>query len=537
MLLVAGVAAVPARGEPKPDATVMVPMEDGKLLATDVYLPRTGGPAWPVRLVRTPYGRRAYSQEYGRLAEQGYVMVLQDMRGRFESQGKDLAFLDCGWAAHPDGVTTVRWIHAQPWCNGKVGTEGASAMGITQCLMAPVVGDLVAAQYIAVAAPSLYHHAAYVGGAWRASLMVGWLNDGNFDPENFWMVALHPFYDGYWRDLDSIRRAPEIDIPAVHYGGWYDVFLQGTIDGFASRHNRGGPNARGSQKLIIGPWGHGGPKARPLGEVMFPENNLKLPIACGSAAWFDHYLKGIDNGVERAPAVQYYTMGALEEKGAPGNEWRSADNWPVPASDTSYYFQADGSMSTTRPPAAEGAVEYTYDPLDPVPTRGGCLLLLKPGVFDQRELEARPDVVTFTTEPLEAPLEVTGRLIARIELVCDRVDTDLAVKLTDVYPDGRSYNIADGLARCRLRAGLDRLALLTPGEPATVDVDLWSTSHIFNRGHRIRVAVTGSNYPRFDANPNTGWPAWPMCPMQPARHRILCARDRASQIILPIVRR
>jgi putative CocE/NonD family hydrolase len=176
-------------------------------------------------------------------------------------------------------------------------------------------------------------------------------------------------------------------------------------------------------------------------------------------------------------------------------------------------------------------------PLDPVPTRGGCLLLLKSGVFDQRELESRPDVAIFTTEPLDAPLEVTGRLTARIELVCDQVDTDVAVKLTDVYPDGRSYNIADGLARCRMREGFDRLALLTPGEPASIDVDLWSTSHIFNRGHRIRVAISGSNYPRFDVNPNTGWPLLPMGPMQPAHHRILCSSERASQIILPVVRR
>jgi predicted acyl esterase len=237
-LVVAGLVwlnASSARGEPKSDMTVMVEMDDGQRLATDVYLPKSGGSNWPVRLVRTPYGRRAYAQEYGKVAERGYAVIVQDMRGRFDSEGKDLAFLDCGWTANQDGLRTLEWIHAQPWCNGRIGTEGASAMGITQCMMAPTAGHLVAAQYIAVAAPSLYHHASYVGGAWRASLTVGWLSDGNFDPDNLWQMTLHPFYDSYWQGLDSIRKAPEIDIPAVHFGGWYDVFLQGTIDGFVSR--------------------------------------------------------------------------------------------------------------------------------------------------------------------------------------------------------------------------------------------------------------------------------------------------------------
>jgi uncharacterized protein len=542
--------------EPKPNLTMMVPMADGIKLATDVYLPKEGGPAWPVRLIRTPYGRVRYNREYGSKAKRGYAMVLQDMRGRFDSEGKDLAFIDCGWGRHQDGVDTIKWILSQPWCDGKIGTEGASAMGITQYMLAPARPPGLVAQYILVAAPSIYQYAAYVDGGLRAVLVVGWLTDGHFDPDNIWLNALHPFYDAHWRRLDSIALADQITVPAVHFGGWFDVFQQGTIDGFVSRQNDGGAGARGKQKLIIGPWGHGGPqqdrasilpKARRMGELTFPPNSLKTPFACGGEEWFDYYLKGKQTGIEKVPAVQYYTMGAVDEPGAPGNEWHTADNWPIPSTATAYYLHADRALSPNSPQSNDGQVAFDYNPLKPVPTRGGCLLMswkeadtdksVTSGPYDQRDLEERPDVVTFTTEPMDEPMEVTGRLTARLSVISDRVDTDFTVKLTDVYPDGRSMNVADGLGRCRLRKGFDRLALLTPGQPAEIEVDLWSTSLVFNKGHRIRVAVSSSNYPRFDVNTNTGWPGWPMCPVLPAHNQVLCSKNHSSCIVLPIVKR
>lgn len=548
--------AVARAADPQASLTVMVPMPDGTRLATDVYLPGVGGPAWPVRLVRTPYGRVRYNREYGSRAQRGYAMVVQDMRGRFDSEGKDLAFIDCGWGDNRDGVETIKWILAQPWCNGRIGTEGASAMGITQCMLGPAEPPGLTAQYIAVAAPSLYHHAAYVSGAFRAALVIGWLTDGGFDPDNIWLYSQHPFYDVHWQRLDSIARASSVNVPAVFFGGWYDVFLQGTIDGFVSRHNDGGQGAKGKHKLIIGPWGHGGPKqdtksakpkTLPMGELAFPANSLKIPYACGSDEWFDYYLRGIDTGIEEIPAVQYYTMGAVDEEDAPGNTWHTADNWPVPAKPSPLYLREDRTLSAETPRTTDSRMSFDHDPLNPVPTRGGCLLLtwkepgterkVASGTYDQRDIEQRPDVITFTTEPLTDPLEVTGRLTARLFVVSDRIDTDLAVKLTDVYPDGRSMNIADGLARCRYRKGLDRLAPLEPGQPTEIEVDLWSTSMVFNKGHRIRVAVTGSNYPRFDVNPNTGWPAWPMGPAIKARNQVLCSRQYPSHILLPVVKR
>jgi hypothetical protein len=319
------------------------------------------------------------------------------------------------------------------------------------------------------------------------------------------------------------------------------VFCQGTIDGFTSRQHRGGPGARGAQKLIMGPWAHGGPDGRPVGEFRFPRNARQFPPDSGSHPWFDHWLRGKDNGVDQLPAVQYYTMGAVGEDNAPGNVWRSADDWPVPCGETAYYLHADGTLSPDAPPADHApapaaAVAFDYNPLDPVPTLGGCLLLLPAGPFDQRGIEKRDVVLTFTTLPLAEPIGITGRVRAKLFITSDRVDTDFTVKLTDVYPDGRSMNVVDGIARCRYRAGFDRLAPLTPGEPAEVEVDLWSTSIIFNRDHRIRVAVSSSNYPRFDVNPNTGWPAWPLGPALPAHNTVLCGAQHPSRILLPVVR-
>jgi len=538
MFFIVALAVAPARAGPKADLTVMVPMSDGVKLATDVYLPNLGGPAWPVRLVRTPYGRVIYDNEYGAQARRGYAMVLQDMRGRFDSEGKDLAFVESGWSWHTDGVDTVEWILAQPWCNGKIATEGASAMGITQYMLGGADVPKLACQYILVAAPSLYHHATYIGGGLRASLVVGWLTNNNFHPDNIWLVALHPFYDFRWQSVDAIARAEHATAPAVHFAGWFDVFLQGNIDGFVAWHNNGGEGARGAQKLIVGPWDHGGPQNRPVGQLKFPANARKLPYPCGGNEWFDYYLKGEDTGIDQVPAVMYYTMGALgpDEDDALGNVWNHAENWPVPHAPTPFYLHGNGTLSRNKPDGSDARCEFDYNPLDPVPTRGGCLLNLEAGPFDQRDLEERPDVITFTTAPLEEPVEVTGRIIAKLTIASNRVDTDFAVKLTDVYPDGTSMLVCDGLARCRCRKGFDRLVLLTPGEPTEIEVDCWSTSIVFNKGHRIRVAISSSNYPKYDVNPNTGWPGVPMGPALPAHNQILCGSKHASHIILPVIK-
>lgn len=526
---------------PKPTLTEMVPMADGTRLATDVYLPGQGTGPWPTVVIRTPYNRSQYNREYGTWAQKGYAIVLQDMRGRFASEGLDLAFFGCGWGEHRDGADTLAWITKQPWSDGRIGTAGASAMGITQNLLAVAAPDGLAAQYILVAAGSLYHHAAYTGGALRLALVSGWLFDNRFDPANVWLTVLHPMYDAHWKRFDAIAQADKTRAPAVHYGGWYDVFLQGTLDAFVARQEHGGPGSRGTQKLIIGPWSHGGPgdpsRPRPVGELTYPDNSRHVPAEVNAQAWFAHYLRGDDNGIDRTPPVHYYTMGAIGEPNAPGNVWRHEDAWPPPSEPTAYFLHVDGTLSRDKSDASNDTRVFVADPRDPVPTRGGCNLCIPPGPFDQREIEQRPDVLVFTSVPLDEPIEVTGRVTARLFVSSDRPDTDVAVKLCDVYPDGRSFNVCDGLLRLRHRNGFDRVDLLEPDEIGGVEVDLWSTSLVFNRGHRIRVEVAGSNYPRFDVNPNTGWPAWPFCPVQTARNTIHCSGPHASQIVLPVVRR
>ncbi len=528
---------------PQPAVREMVPMADGTRLATDVYLPASGDSAsQPALLVRTPYNKDRYNNEFGPWAQRGYAMVIQDMRGRFGSRGRDIAFLDCGGEEHQDARDTIHWIARQKWCNGKVGTVGASAMGITQNMVAGTAPENLVAQYIMVASGSIYHHGAYNGGgAMRFEVSISYTLDNALDPANIWLNLLHPMYDEHWRRLDSIPDAEKTITPAVHYGGWYDSFLSGTLATFAARQEHGGPGARGTQKLLIGPWGHGGPgtdaKPKRIGEVFFPPNCRTLPAPLGAVEWFDHYLRGKDTGADRAPAVVYYTMGAIDEPGAPGNVWRTENVWPSPAERRRLYLQSRGLLSAEASTSPDAARTIVHDPMNPVPTRGGGNLAIPAGMFDQREIEKRPDVLLFTSEPLAEAIEVTGPAWAVLSVSSDRPDTDFAVKVCDVYPDGRSMNVCDGLVRARHRNGVDRLDLLEPGKTVSVRVDMDSTSMIFNRGHRIRVHVSSSNYPRFDVNPNTGWPAWPFCPVQVAHNTVYCAADRSSFVELPIVTR
>jgi len=513
--------------------SVMVPMSDGVRLATDVYLPEGEGP-WPAVLSRTPYNkRRAAARGFTR---QGYAVVAQDMRGRFASEGENLPFIGCGWVDHQDGADTIAWIRRQAWCNGKVATTGGSALGITQNLLAPTAPKGLLAQYIVVAAASMYHHAAYVGGALRKSQVEGWLRGNRFDANATKMFVEHPAYDEFWRGFDAVRECARITAPAMHVGGWFDTFSAGTVAAFVSRQHRGGKGARGRQKLVMGPWAHGISLFGKVGELRFPKAGA--PAKYNAASWFAWHLKGEESGAKDLPAVAYYVMGDTSDRRAPGNEWRFADDWPVPHVPTAYYFHADGKLSTARPPGAAGSTpqrRYTFDPADPCPTVGGCNLNLPKGPRNQNRIEGRKDVLTFTTEPLAGPVEVTGHPTARVHLASSAVDTDLSVRFCDVYPDGKSYLMAEGMLRVRYRDGFEKPTPLPPGKAVEVEVELWPTSIVINRGHRIRVAVTSSNYPRFDVNPGTGKPYARGDRTVKQTNTIYCGGRRESRIILPVV--
>lgn len=529
----AGTPSVQSASPPK--KTIMVPMRDGVKLATDVYLPAGTG-KYPVILMRSPYNKDGAAGVGQDAQRRGYVCVVQDTRGRFASEGENLPYEGDGWAKHWDGYDTLEWIAAQPWCDGKIGTYGGSALGITQLDLAGTGTTRLSAQHIQVGAPNGFGHMVYRGGVFRKSMIEDWLTTSKHSPDSLKMWTDHSTLDAYWRDRDLTTRWEKVNTPAVHIGGWYDIFTQGTIDSFVGYQTKGGTGARGKQKLVIGPWTHGIFQDK-AGELTFPNAKLPPNQVYDPWRWFDHYLKGIDNGIDRLPAVTYYVMGDVTDSTAPGNEWRTSDQWPpVTTTATPFYLSADHSVSSSKPTGREaaGSLTYAYDPKDPVPTVGGPMLTLPGGAIDQRKIESRSDVLSFTTAPLSAPMEVTGPVTMRLWASSDAPDTDFVVKLCDVYPDGRSMNMCEGILRARFRKSFQKETLMKPGEIYPFDIDLWATSVVFNKGHRLRVDVMSSSAPGYDRNPNTGARFRTSEETRVARNTIYMDARHPSHILLPV---
>ncbi len=480
--------------------TTFVPAPDGTPLATDVYLPAVGS-SWPVVLIRTPYGKDSKQLECLAFTLAGFACVAQDTRGRFESGGTDTVFRNDG----PDGRAAVDWVADQSWCNGSIGTYGGSAEGITQYALAPGANPALKCMLPAVATPSIRDHAFLQGGALRTALVETWLAEQG---SLFFLDDLkaHRLLDDWWQRLDFLGGTAAVTTEVLHVGGWYDVFQQGAIDGFRAYQQRGGSGARGRQHLIMGPWTHGG-NAGELDYGVDPEELLMSVVP----PWFEHCLKSVSNEVDDWPAVSVYLMGAVGEPGAPGNTWVDLAGWPPAARTLPLYLDVAGGLRMSLP--ATGETALVIDPGDPVPTLGGGNLFpwlevdgreMGAGSYDQRAIESRDDVLVFSTDVLDESVTVMGRVRARLWVRPDTPDLDLAVRLTDVYPDGRSMLVLDGVQRARMRCSADRECFLTPGEPAEIVVDLWSTAIVFNAGHRIRVDVSGTNAPRFEVNPNDG---------------------------------
>lgn len=507
----------------------MVAMHDGTELATTVYLPEGPGP-FPSIVARTPYNKDGLKDEAAKFVGQGYAYVSQDLRGRFKSKGHHaIIFHNDGWQDPHDGHDTMRWIEVQPWCNGKIGSTGASALGITQNMAAPGAPNALKAQFVIVAYSNSYAQSAYQGGAWRSGLLENWLKATQMTEVNLKTFVAHPDYDDFWAGLNPETQAAKVNAPAVFLGGWYDIFLQGTINSFVTIHNHGGDGARGRCRLVIGPFGHGN-----MTELKYPPSASRLPKCGDNLAWFDFMLKGKANGVRDEKPVHYYVMGDPTDKSAPGCFWRDAENWPPPATATAYCFQRDGKLIPSEQPVSEGQKSYRYDPANPVPTVGGAELGADIGPKDQRKVESRNDVLVFSTDVLTDPVEVTGQVTTKLYVSSDCPDTDFAVKLTDVYPDGRSMLVTDGILRARFRESFEKEKLLEPGHIYEVTVDLWATSLVFNRGHRIRVDVSSSNAPRFDPNPNTGHPFRADKETRVATNTIYFSKQYPSRIVLPV---
>lgn len=508
--------------------TFMVEMRDGIRLATDVYSPIEKVLPHGTILIRTPYNKNNLRLTGSQWSQMGWPTVIQDMRGRYASEGIDTVFRN----AHTDGPDTLEWIANQSFCNGKIATYGGSALGINQYYMAGTNPEYLACQYIQVATPNLYKHAFQQGGQLRESLVPRWLEgqgslymlDEYFAHENYSL--------DYWSNVSLEDKWQNVNVPAIHIGGWYDCFAQGSIDGFIGYQYQGGPGAIGKSKLIMGPWTHGG--GRNQGELVYPENAVDNFSFYMFSDMIEQYTMDNGNHFDEWPSVIYYVMGDVENTSAPGNVWLTGTDWPMNFDPLSVYFTSNNSLSTTLP-ESDATFSYFYDPTDPVPTVGGQNLNIARGPYDQREVEERKDVIVFTSDILSNPLWISGPVKARLFVSSDCVDTDFTVKLTDVYPDGRSMLITDGILRMRNRNGCDHWEFMNPGDVYDVEIDLWSTSYVFNEGHRIRISISSSNSPRFLANPNTKDAMKQNDSYQVAENTVFVGNMYHSQIILPII--
>jgi putative CocE/NonD family hydrolase len=346
--------------------------------------------------------------------------------------------------------------------------------------------------------------------------------------------------DGYWAERDPVRRLGEIDTPMLHIGGWHDLFIRGTVRAFAMLRERSGA----SQRMVIHPFGHAG--AASMGERSFAVDLAPdpfavgglspAPVAAATSRWLDRYLRGVPNGVENEAPITIYVMG--------DDVWRDEWEWPLARTRWTKWFlhsggaangrDGDGRLDTASP-GDERPDSYTYDPRDPVPSTGGTFLGFgsTPGMFDQRDVESRPDVLVYTSAPLASRLEVTGPVRCELWASTDAVDTDFTAKLVDVDAAGHALNVCDGVTRLRFRG--DRPGPVVPGEVQHVVVELSPTSYVFAAGHHVRLQVSSSNFPLFDPNPNTGASLLASSAIVVAGQTVYHDATRPSALVLPVI--
>ena len=504
-------------------------MSDGVRLATDVYLPALGTPPYPTILIRTPYNKDPNQAIAANVTLLGYAVVVQDMRAvRF--RGHHAIIFGNDGLGGASGLPRHAGVDRR---SALVQRAGRHIRGVgcrhRQNMAAPNAPAALQGQVVTVAFSEYYHQAAYQGGVWRKELLEGWLKATNMEDVNLPTFKEHSTYDDFWKGLSAEAHADQVDAPGLFVGGWYDIFLQGTINSFVTIQEQGGPRARGNCFLVIGPIAHG-----PFGEPVTYPNAAAAPINfVAPMNLYAHWLKEPQPDVERLQPVHYYVMGDATDPAAPGNYWRAADAWPPPSTPTPFYLHADRTLNR-KPPGGDASLTYRYDPENPVPTIGGQNLQIDRGPMDQRPVESRDDVLLFTSEPLTEPLEVTGHIIATLAVSSDCPDTDFTVKLCDVHPDGRSLLVTDGIRRASLRNSYETREPLEPGRVYEIEVDLWSTSLVFNTGHRIRIAVSSSNAPRFEPNANTG-DAHPVDgKTRVATNTLHLSAEHPSRVVLPI---
>ena len=599
---------------------VMVTARDGIRLATDIYRPDEGS-AFPVILERTPYDKSAPSRSEMRVGDtepmsrhevaayfvrHGYAVVYQDCRGRYNSEGGFTKYLDDA----ADGYDTVSWIAAQPWCNGKIGTMGLSYAAHTQAALACLNPPGLACMFLDSGGfANAYEGGIRQGGAFEMK-QATWayrqaLNSAAAEADPVVRAALEGedmrdwFARMPWRRGHSpIRWVPEYedylfeqwtagsfgdywkkagiyaagfyddftDAPMMHMSSWYDPYPRTATENYIGLSRR----KKGPVRLILGPWTHGDRIKRFAGNVDFgPESvidgNLAEDFLALRLRWFDRWLRGVANGVDREPAVRYFVMGGgsgrrnRDGRMEHGGRWREASDWPLPDTRlTDFYLHADGGLRTEPPAAETAALAFDYDPKNPVPTIGGALTsgapVMEGGAYDQHEapaffgctppylpLASRPDVLVFETAPLTEDTEVTGPIRVELWVSSDCPDTDFTAKLIDVYPPSVDYphgyamNLTDGILRCRYRNSWERPEMMKPGQVYRIAIEAFPTSNLFRAGHRIRLDISSSNFPHFDVNPNTGEPEGMARRTRVAANSVYVDRARPSRAILPLI--
>jgi putative CocE/NonD family hydrolase len=562
------------------ERSIMVPMRDGVRLSTDVYRPKTVTGPLPTILIRLPYNKATYrgaTVPATYFASHGYAVAVQDVRGKFASEGTYRVYE----GDMTDWSDTFDWIGTQPWSTGQIGTYGCSYLG---------EGQIIAAQqrhprHIAAIAQAAGGNIGRVGrrrefwgsvegGAFSISINFGWMpvfastekgakpmpnvdlasffrtlpvidmTDRAGSPSWDWRNFLERSPDDPWWDRQGYLTADDsVSVAALHVSSWFDMAQEALEEAEIFRKNALNDRAKNGQYAIISPTVHCASEAASANTKVgdLEVGDARLHYWETYLAWFDRWLKGNEHAIDSLPRVQYYVIGR--------NEWRKADRWPVPQMrETAFYLRSDGGANTRNgngrlsleAPKTERADTFTYDPANPVPSRGGSICCTGnpkdvPGSFDQSDIEQRPDVLTYTTDALRDGLELTGPMRAVVFLSSDAADTDITVKLTDVFPDGRSMNMQEGITRVRYRDGFDRPRMMSRGTVYEVPVDLHATSWYLPPGHRLRVEISSSNFPRFDRNLNTGGRNYDETTWKTAKNTVHHSAAHASRLILPVV--
>jgi putative CocE/NonD family hydrolase len=542
------------------EINVRVPMRDGVKLATDLYFPEGAGGKLPTIMIRTPYDRKARNEVPRMFAGQGYIVAVQDVRGKFQSEGTFTVSAN----DTRDGSDMLDWIAAQSWSTGKIGTYGCSYLGEDQIELSKVrnphhtamipqaaggayrFADLMegGAMGLAEAAPWFLRWGSKVDPAPQAPKvdidkmfltlpLIKMLQQAGVPHTDFEDFATHAPGDPWWDRFGYVDKRHHFNTPALQVCSWYDsVVNEAFLLAKLMRDNGESPQARNNQFVVIAPTTHCAFDSatehtvvgkRDLGNAQFDYYNLYL-------RWYDRWLRANDKALQSVPKVQIYVMGL--------NKWRSENEWPLARTQfTKYYLHSRGHANgrdgngrlSTENPADEPADQFQYDPKNPVPTVGV-------GGQDQSSVESRPDVLVYSTPPLTQATELTGPIELKLFVGSSARDTDFTAKLVDVYPDGTAFNLQDGIHRARYRAGFDKKVWMNPGEFYPLTIDLHSTSNYFPPGHRIRLEVSSSNFPRFERNLNTGSNNYDETEPVVASNWVHHSKERASYILLPVVR-